>query len=237
MAGGVAGALSGLLGIGGGVIVVPVMLEVLHGPGAGATAIGTAHALVLLASIAAAVAHGRAGRVDRAVLRAWLPAVLAGAGVGLAAAPFLPPALLLGVFALVAAALAVSLLRPAGGEPMPGVRGGLGPPAAVGALAAALGIGGGTLSGPVLALLGQPLARVVGAGAVFNIVVALPATLVFGLAGQVALVPLVALTLPAMLAAPIAARAAPGLPVALLRRVFALVLLLIAARMLHRLLA
>lgn len=79
-----------------------------------------------------------------------------------------------------------------------------------GGLSGLLGIGGGTLSGPVLALLGQPLGRVVGAGAVFNIAVALPATLVFGLAGQVALLQLLALTAPAMLVAPWAARLAPA---------------------------
>jgi uncharacterized membrane protein YfcA len=117
-------------------------------------------------------------------------------------------------------------------------------------LAAALGVGGGTLSGPVLALFSVPLHGAIGAGGVFNLVVALPATATFVLGGldmggrpvaslgYVALVPLVPLALlavPAMLVAPAAARLAPRVPVAVLRRMFGLCMLAIAARLVLRL--
>jgi uncharacterized membrane protein YfcA len=93
-----------------------------------------------------------------------------------------------------------------------------------------------------------PLPRVVGAGGVFNIAVALPSALAFvalgwGAAavpgpalGFVALWPLLLLTVPALAVAPWAARLSARLPVALLRRLFALVLLAIAARLVLRLL-
>jgi uncharacterized membrane protein YfcA len=132
------GVLSGLLGI-GGVVIVPVLLE-LYGATDVPTelqaplAIGTSHAAVLLASVSAVVAHARAGRVDWALVRAWLPAMIAGAVAGLALARVAPGAVLVAVFALVAALLGLSLLA--------GERAAL-PPGGVGLLAAALGVGGG----------------------------------------------------------------------------------------------
>jgi uncharacterized membrane protein YfcA len=91
------GLLSGLLGIGGGVIAVPVLLEVFAAAGLepamqAPLAIGTAHALVLVASVSAVLAHARAGRVDRGLLRAWLPAMVAGALAGLLLAAAVPSA-------------------------------------------------------------------------------------------------------------------------------------------------
>ncbi|WP_372616836.1 TSUP family transporter [Falsiroseomonas sp.] len=251
-----AGILGGLLGIGGGVVIVPVLLEVFAAEGIAAEvrtplAIGTAHAAVLLASVSAARAHARAGRVDGALLRGWLPPMLAGTAAGLLLVRIVAPALLVGVFALVALLLGLSLLageRAALAERQPPPPLSALPPALVGTLAAALGVGGGTLSGPTLALFSVPLVRVIGAGAVFNIAVALPATLAFvwsglgnmalpaGTLGYVTPVPLVALTVPAFLVAPWAARLAPRLPLRLLRRLFAACLLAIALRMLLRLL-
>jgi uncharacterized membrane protein YfcA len=240
-AGAAIGAVGGLLGIGGGVIAVPVLLEVLAARGmapAAATplAIGTAQAVILLSSVSAALAHHRAGGIDPALLRAWLPAVALGGLAGLALAPFLPAALSLSVFAAIALALAVSLLRgppEASGDAVPR---GLLPPSAIGLLSAALGVGAGTLSGPVLGMLGLPLRRAVGAGAVFNLAVALPAALGFAAAGQVDGIATALLALPAMAAAPGFARLATRLPVARLRLVFALCLMAIALRVGLRLL-
>ena len=253
-AGVLTGLLSGLLGIGGGVVAVPVLLEVFAAtgldPAAQASfAIGTAHALVLVASVSAAAAHARAGRVDRALVRAWTPALLIGAAAGLVLGRVVRPELLLGLFALVAVALGAAMLGGAGGRIARGLPGGAaahGPPGLVGLLAAALGIGGGTLSGPVLALFSVPLSAAIGAGAVFNLLVAAPATLAFVLGGldaavrpgaslgHVVLVPLLLLAVPAMLVAPPAARLSALLPVGVLRRLFGLVLFAIAARLITR---
>jgi len=233
-AGATIGLLAGLLGIGGGVVAVPVLLEVLAGRAdAAAVAIGTAHAAVLLASIPAVIAHARAGTLDRTLLRAWLPAMLVGTLLGLLLGRFAPPSLLVGGFALVATGLALRLLLGdavlAEAPPKPPL--GWVPPGLVGMLAAALGIGAGTLSGPVLALLSVPLGATVGAGSAFNLAVALPGVTSFALAGQVALLPLLLLTLPAFLVAPLAARLSHRARPALLRRAFGLVLLVVAARM------
>lgn len=245
------GAIGGLLGIGGGVVVVPVLLELFaaqHLPSAVSTplSIGTAHAAVLLASISAAVAHANAGRIDRTLVRTWFLPLLLGTVIGLGGAFLVAPTFLMGLFAAVALFLGMTLL--AGDRvtlPGPGASGiapAL-PPLLVGTLASALGIGGGTLSGPALALLSTPLHRAIGAGTVFNIIVAIPSTAMFmwsgwragglprGSIGYVSIAPLIALTLPALLVAPYAARLAPHVPVAVLRRLFALCLLVIALRM------
>jgi uncharacterized membrane protein YfcA len=233
-AGGAIGLLAGLLGIGGGVIAVPVLLEVMADRAdATAIAIGTAHAAVLLAAVPALAAHARAGTLDRRLLVAWMPAMIMGALAGVVLGRVAPPALLIGVFALVAALLALRLLlgeAALAAAPPPPPLGWL-PPGLVGLLAAALGIGAGTLSGPVLALLSVPVAATVGAGSAFNLAVALPATASFALAGQVALLPLLLLAAPAFAVAPAAARLTPRLRPLLLRRVFGAVLLVVAARM------
>ncbi len=241
-AGGAAiGAVGGLLGIGGGVIAVPLLLEVLAARGlapgvATPLAIGTAQAVILLSSVSAAAAHHRRGSIDPALLRAWLPAVALGGLAGLALAPFLPAALSLATFAAIALALAISLLRGAPEATGTAVPRGLAPPAAIGLLSAALGVGAGTLSGPVLGMLGLPLSRAVGAGAVFNLAVAVPAAIGFAIAGQVDWIATALLSLPAMATAPGFARLATRLPVAKLRLIFALCLLAIALRVGMRLL-
>jgi len=253
--GGVAiGLVGGLLGIGGGVIAVPLLLElfaptVSSDAGRAALAIGTGQAAILLSAMAAAIAHGKAGTIEGSIVRAWMPGILGGGLIGLALVPLIPASVAVATFASVMILLGVQMMAGARGVlaasiPKPPL--GWLPPALIGALSAGLGIGAGTLSGPVLGLFNTPLNRAVGAGAVFNLAVALPATLGFmvlgygqpGLppdaVGHVSLRAAALLGLPAIIVAPLAARLSARLPVALLRRLFAVCLFLIAARILWR---
>lgn len=249
------GLLAGLLGVGGGVVAVPVLLEVFASMGLAEAksivlAIGTAQVSILLASLTAASAHGRAGTIDGALVRAWLPALMAGTLAGLAAAPFAPARLLMAIFAAVAVALALKMamgdrLVLAPQQPEGGRR--LILPILVGFLASATGVGAGTLSTPTLLLFSFPLKRAIGAGALFNLMVALPAALTFlsigwgtsgrpaDAVGEVSLFCVAALSLPALFVAPLAARWSARAPVRLLRHLFAGCLFLIAARLLLRL--
>jgi uncharacterized membrane protein YfcA len=248
------GLVGGLLGIGGGVIAVPVLLEVFAAGGMSdadraALAIGTAQAAILLSSIAAAATHAAAGTIDRPILRSWMPAVMVGALIGLGLAPLLPASLSVGIFAAVTVLLGIQMMAGARGvlaSALPAPPLGWLPPAAIGGLSAALGIGAGTLSGPVLGLFNTPINRAVGAGAVFNAAVALPAMLGFvtlgygrpGLPsdsiGYVSISAAIMLALPATVVAPFAARLSSRVPVPLLRRVFAACLFAIALRVLWR---
>jgi uncharacterized membrane protein YfcA len=252
LAGALIGAVGGLLGIGGGVIAVPVLMDVFGAIAVAEAArlplsVGTAHLVVALAAAPALWGHARAGTLDRPILRAWLPALACGGVLGLLAARLVPPALALAIFAALTLMLAAQMLagrRLRLGTAPPGGPAGLLPPALVGLLAAGLGIGAGTLSGPVLGLFGVKLLRAVGAGAAFNLTVALPSALLaaFGAAptaglpgdamGHVALGAGALLALPAMAVAPAAARLARRLPDRALRALFVGTLLAIAARML-----
>ena len=248
------GLLSGRLGVGGGVVAVPVLIEIFDLIGlakapAVALAVGTAQANILLASLTAASAHWRAGTIDGALVRAWLPALLAGTGLGLWLGAVAPASLLTGLFAASALALALKLGtgdRLVIARALP--RGPLGqvPAAVVGALASAVGVGGGTLSTPVLSLFSLPIRRAIGAGTLFNLVIAAPATMFFlahnlgapgrttDAVGDVALSCLIPLSLPALFVAPVSARWSARAPVVLLRRLFALCLAAVAIRLLLR---
>lgn len=141
------GMLAGLLGVGGGIVAVPILLEVFEFQGVAATqavplAVGTAQASILIASITAAAAHWRAGTIDRELVRAWLPALMAGTIVGLAASPFASTRVLTTLFAVVAAALALKMAvgdRLVIGHSQPSGLLSQISPAVVGGLAAAVG--------------------------------------------------------------------------------------------------
>lgn len=250
----VIGLLAGLLGVGGGIVAVPILLEIFEFMGisrslAVSLAVGTAQASILIASTTAAAAHWRAGTIDHELVRSWLPALMVGAIIGLAVGPQVPSQMLTTLFAVVAAVLAVKMA--AGDRLIIGQRAPRGllsqvPPAMVGGLAAAVGVGGGTLSTPVLTLFSFSIKRAIGAGALFNLVIAVPATLVFlamdldtpgrpgDALGDVALFCVATLSLPALFVAPIAARWSSRAPVSILRRLFAFCLAVIAVRLLLR---
>jgi uncharacterized membrane protein YfcA len=246
------GLLGGLLGVGGGIIAVPVLLEVFRGMGLPTPvgvplAIGTAQASVLIASLTAAYAHWRRGTIDTGLVKAWLPALIGGTALGLILGPFAPPKLATGIFAVVTAALGLKMILGdrlvVSREPLSGPLAHV-PPVFVGGLAAALGIGGGTLSTPVLSLFSFPIQRAIGAGSLFNLIVGLPATVVFlamgwhtvgrpvDSVGDVALFCVAALSLPALFVAPLAAHWSTRVPASLLRRAFAFCLIAIAVRVL-----
>ncbi len=175
--------------------------------------------------------------------------LMVGAMVGLAAGPFAPTKVLTTLFAVVAAALALKMM--AGDRLIIGHREPRGllsqvPPALVGGLAAAVGVGGGTLSTPILTLFSFSIKRAIGAGALFNLIIAVPATLVFlqmdrdvpgrpaDALGDVAMFCVATLSLPALFVAPIAARWSAQAPASLLRHLFAVCLAIIAGRLLLR---
>lgn len=246
------GVVGGLLGIGGGVIAVPVLLDVLAATGVPEAArlpiaVGTAHLVVALAAAPALWGHARAGTLEVAILRAWLGPLVFGGALGLLAARVVPPPLALLTFAALVLVLAGQMLagrRLRLTDDLPRGLPGAVAPALVGLLAAGLGIGAGTLSGPVLGLFGVPLLRAVGVGAAFNLAIALPAALVFALqatpaagapgdsVGQVSLGAAALLAFPAMLVAPAAARLSRRVSDRALRTLFVATLLLIAARVL-----
>ncbi len=151
-----AGFVAGLLGIGGGVLLVPLFLEFFraHGypPLSVQTAMGTSKAVVLVSAAFAAREQARADRVDWGVVLALAPWVVVGAVAGGIAAAWTSPAVLQVAFGVFLAVVGAWMARgrdqppPRSGLPAGLRAGGVG----VGALASFFGVGGGILAVPLL---------------------------------------------------------------------------------------
>ena len=250
----VGGFISGLFGVGGGIVIVPVLDAVLGSLGVDAAvrmpvAVATSLATIVPTSIASARAHHRRGAVDLTLARRWALALVAGALLGSWLASGALAAALPAVFGTVAALMAVKLLLPMENRVLARAVP-TGPlvqavPLTIGAISSMMGIGGGTLSVPALTLMNQPVHRAVGTANLFGLAIALPGTLGYLLAdaaapvppGTVGLVSIPALLLLApasVLAAPLGARAAHRLDRRRLSAAFGGFLLVVAVRMFYR---
>lgn len=252
-AGLVAGLLAGLLGVGGGIVVVPVLYYGFSRIGVDPSvrmhvAVGTSLATVIVTALRSVRSHHARGAVDTELLRRWGVAVIAGVVLGTAAASVASGAALTGVFGAVALLVSVYMAfgserwRLAAAPPTGASRVAVG--GGIGFLSVMMGLGGGTLGVPTLTLLGVPIHRAVGTAAGLGLVIAVPGALGLVLAGLgvpgrppfcLGYVNAVgfALIVPATwLAAPLGARWAHAISRTALRRAFAFFLALTAARML-----
>jgi uncharacterized membrane protein YfcA len=252
--GAVAGGLAGLLGIGGGLIVVAALAWWLPARGVPATmlmqvALATALAGIVFTALSSTYAHWRRGAV-RWPLVAWLaPGLVLGGAGGAIVATWLPSRLLAALVAgyclLSAWQLAWGAVRPAA-EGAAAVGRGLLAVAGVviGVVSAIVGIGGGSMTVPLLVWRGVPPVQAVATSAACGFAIALSAAAGYALAPRAGLATLppgslgfiflpAALTVAAasILTAPLGARLAHRLSPLRLRQVFAGFLLLIAALM------
>ncbi len=258
LAGGFGGVLAGLLGVGGGIVIVPVLEFALGAAGVPGDvrmhlAVGTSLASIIPTALSSSRAHRRRAAVDDQVARRWIPPIAAGAALGAAAAAVVSGDALRVVFGSVALAVAaVMLLRPEPPATVAGTAVNPGPrswPAGIGFVSALMGIGGGTLSVPALSRRGLPIHRAVGTSAWLGLWIALPAAVGYVLSGLgrtglppgslgfVSLPGLAVLVPASVLAAPIGARIAHGLSRRALRAAFGAFLLLVGLRMLWKALA
>ncbi len=245
-----AGCLAGLLGIGGGLVIVPALSWILLAQGAPAdvavpTAVATSLGTMLMTSASAIWFHDRKGGVDWACVGRLAPAVGLGAVLGGWLAVQLPGLALARVFAVIAAVIGLRMLlasatRVAERKPFPRAWPLIGP--LIGALSAMIGIGGGSFNVPYLARNGYPMVQAVAiasacgwpialGGVASFIVLGLGQALWPGSLGYLYLPGLFAIGLAGMLGAPLGVALAHRLPAATLKRVFGGVLLLVALRM------
>jgi len=190
--GGVGGILAGLLGVGGGIIIVPVMEAALTYLGVDEAirmhvAVATSLATIIPTSIASSRAHHRRQSVDLDLVRRWAVFVLLGAMAGTVIASQVHSNVLAMVFAIVALLVAVKMILPLEGRTVAGdvPKGFFVPaiPAGIGVVSSMMGIGGGTLSVAILTLFNQPIHRAVGTSALFGLAISLPGTVGFMLTG------------------------------------------------------
>jgi len=192
IAGIVGGLMAGMLGVGGGIVVVPVLYHVLALLGVDESvrmhiAIGTSLATIIPTSFSSVSAHNKKGAVDWDLLRRWAAPMFAGVVAGSLLAGMARGQTLALVFALVAIPVAVHLAF--GGEErrladrLPGGAGGLLLPFGIGGVSTMMGIGGGTVGVPTMTLFGVPIHRAVGTASAFGVIISIPGTLGSILAG------------------------------------------------------
>ena len=252
-----AGLIAGLLGVGGGIIIVPVLFRLFTilgvDPGVAMhLAVGTSLASIIPTSISAVRSHLLRDAVDLALLRRWAPAVVAGVLCGTAAASAVRGEVLTGLFGAVALLVALYMtfvperarLRDA--LPGPAIQAGIA--AVIGGFSSMMGIGGGTLTVPSLVLCDYPIRRAVATSSAIGMVIAIPGAIGFVVAGwgapglppfsfgYVSWLGLVLIVPTAMITAPIGARLAHSINPRLLKRAFAVFLVLTSAHMLYSLL-
>lgn len=249
-----AGFIAGLLGVGGGIVIVPVLFLAFTALGITEevrmhVAVGTSLSTIVFTSFASFRAHSRKGAVDFELLRSWAPGIFAGVVIGTLLASVFSGTTLTGIFGTIALIVAAYM---AFSKPDWRVFSGLPTgilkyivTAVIGAVSALMGIGGGTLSVPTLTLCGYPIHRAVGTAAAIGFAIGVPGTVGFILAGwgkeglpplslgYVNLLGLLLILPTSMLMAPVGARAAHALPVRGLKIAFAIFLALTAARMLY----
>ncbi len=245
------GFVAGLLGVGGGLIIVPVLIFILHAHGLGAgmepqLALGTSLASILFTSLSSVRAHHRHGAVEWGLLQRLAPGIVIGTLAGALLAARMP-ALALKVFFvafLCYASLQMWLdFKPAPQRGLPGRAGTALAGGVIGAVSSWVGIGGGTLSVPFMLWHNVPLHRAIGTSSAVGFPIALAGAIGYvlggwgvdgrpaGSLGYVYLPALAGIVLGSVLTAPLGAFTAHRLPVRRLKRVFALLLAVLALRM------
>jgi uncharacterized protein len=252
VAGVLAGLAAGLFGIGGGAIIVPVLSVLLESLGFSDTAqhvaVSTSLATIILTSMRSVQAHARENAVDWDLIKAWSPFIVCGALIGMALAGAMTKDALRLAFGLIGLLAAAQLIfgRPnwqlAREMPTGLPRAGLG--VGTGILSALMGIGGGTFGVTLMTLCGRPVHRAVATASGWGVAIGVPGALAAILAGwgkdglppgslgYVNVPAFVLLSIFTVWLAPVGARLAHKTDAALLKRLFGVMLGLVALRML-----
>lgn len=255
LTGAVGGVIAGMLGVGGGIVIVPVLDLVLASLGVDSSVrmhvtVATSLATIIPTAISSSRAHEAKGAVDHDQLKRWGIAIFLGAIAGVLLASHVTGDVLSAVFGIVALLVAIKMLLPIEGkhiaETMPGGAAGQAIPFAIGGVSSMMGIGGGTLSVPVMTLFNVPIHRAVGTAALFGLMISAPATVAFvvtgwnvpdlppGSLGYVNLIGLAIIGPATFITAPWGARIAHALSKRQLSILFGLFLTVVAVRMLIR---
>lgn len=251
--GALAGVMAGLLGIGGGMLIVPVLAILLERQGISRevvlhSAIGTALATIMFTSLSSMLAHHRRGAVQWKLFRQLTPGIVVGGLAGAAVADYMPGRVLHYVVAisvlLVAAQFAFAPRAAPAHRPLPGGAALATAGSAIGALSTLIGIGGGSLTVPYLTWCSVPVKHAIATAAAVGFPIAVAGTvgyIVGGLnetglppysLGYVVLPAFLGIVAASVLAAPLGARLAHRLSDVTLRRVFAAFLAVLGTRML-----
>jgi len=249
--GAIAGVIAGLLGVGGGLVIVPVLTFIFMQHGFENTiivhlAIGTSLATIIFTSLSSMRAHHRHAAIDWPVVKQLAPGVMIGAILGAIIADYLPTNSLKMIFALFEFFVAIQMalqLKPNAHRCIPSgnVLWGIG--TIIGSVSSIVGIGGGSLTVPFLLWCQVSIRRAIAtssacglpiavAGSIGFLVVGLPNTdLPEYSTGYIYWPALIGIASVSILTAPIGAKLAHSVPVNLLRRLFSALLFFLAVKM------
>ena len=259
--GAIAGVLAGLLGVGGGLVIVPMLVfcftrlglppdSMMH------LAVATSTASIAFTSVSSFLSHHKRGAVAWAAVRRITPGILVGTFCGTFVASRLSTHGLKAFFCVFLAYVVVQMLldkKPQPSRELPGALGMTCVGGVIGLVSSLVGIGGGVLSVPFLLWCNLPGHRAIGTSAAFGFPIAIGGSLGYlvngwradmlppGAVGHVALPPgavgyvylpaLVCIVSASVLTAPLGVRLAHRLPVARLKRIFAVLLIVVGVRM------
>ncbi len=246
-AGALVGFLAGLLGIGGGMTLVPILSALFSAqalaPGFTVhLALGTAMASIVFTASASVRAHHQRRAVDWGIVGRMAPGMVTGALLATLATGFVSQRALALAFAVIVYAGALQMLfggRPSAAHRLPGAL----VLSAIGVVCGLVSAGGAFMTVPLMLYCGVPLLTAIGTAAAIGIPVAAVGTIGYIASGwRVAALPeatlgfvllpaLAALVVASSLTAPLGARLAHALPVATLKRIFAMLLFVLATRM------
>jgi uncharacterized protein len=248
------GFLAGLLGIGGGMLMVPFMTIILTAKGYPGEytvkmAVATSLATICFTSLSSVRAHARRGAVLWPIVRVLAPGILLGSLAGAQLAVALPGKALGVLFAIFVAFSATQMFldrKPKPSRTMPGALGTFSMGGLIGLLSSLVGAGGAFVSVPFMTWCNVKIHDAVGTSAALGFPIALAGTLGYvwagrdlpqmppGSAGYLYLPGLAVISLASISTAPLGARTAHRMDIRPLRKVFAVVLYILAGYFLLR---
>ena len=247
----IAGVLAGLLGVGGGLVIVPMLVFCFSKQGIPENlimhlALGTSLASIIFTSISSFMSHHRRGAVDWTVVRRIVPGILIGTYGGSMVASKLPTGFLKGFFCVFLYAVATQMIlnkKPKASRELPGNGGMFGIGATIGIFSSLVGIGGGSLSVPFMLWCNIAAHRAIGTSAAIGLPIAIAGATGYILnnletadlpaysIGYVYLPALAFIVCASVFTAPLGAKLAHALPVDKLKRFFAFFLYAVATKM------
>jgi uncharacterized membrane protein YfcA len=253
--GAISGVLAGLLGVGGGIVLVPAFFYVFgalgfEGPQLMQLCLATSLATIIVTSVRSVMSHNKKGAVDWDILRTWAPGIVIGAALGVLVAASLRSGalqMIFGILALIVGlymALGKSSWRVSGAMPT-GAKRMMSSPI-LGFMSVLMGIGGGSFGVPFMSLHGVAIHRAVATAAGFGVLIAVPAVIGFlfvpidptsrppftiGAVNLVAFVVVIAMTL---VTAPWGVKLAHAMDAGPLKKAFGVFLTLVALNMLRK---
>lgn len=250
--GALAGTFAGLLGVGGGIIIVPALVFAFQAHGFSPDvlvhmAVGTSLATIVPTSISSVSAHHRHGAVDWPLMGRLTVGIVIGALLGAGLADLMPGHVLRTVFALFALVVSLQLAlreRPAAHRQLPGTLGLAAAGLVIGTVSALVGIGGGSMTVPFLAWCNVSMRKAIAVSAACGLPIAVAGSIGFVLTGlrQPHLPPWTTgylywpagagIAMTSVLFAPLGARLTHRIPATALRRVFAVFLAVVGVRLL-----